>query len=184
MVREGAQGLRRPAEHHRPGIVVPYSMPRARPHDHRPIVLFDGLCAFCDGLVGYLLRVDRRRRLLFASLQSEAGRALLDRHGVGADVDSVVLIRDGRALVRSDAALGIASELGAPWSLARILRVIPRPVRDWAYRVFARHRYRLFGKLDSCRLPGEGEASRVLERAEELEGIEGLGDPASRGAPH
>lgn len=146
--------------------------------DGRPIVLFDGLCAFCDGMVGLLLRLDRRRRLLFASLQSEAGMALRTRHGVGREIDSVVLVIDDRALVHSDAAIGIARALGFPWSLAVVLLVVPRRVRDWAYRLFARHRYRLFGRLDACRLPGEGEASRVLESVEEVRAAFGPVDPA------
>lgn len=136
----------------------------------RPIVLFDGLCAFCDGLVGFLLRIDRRRRLVFASLQSEAGRALRDGHGVGEGVDSVVLIVDGRALVRGDAALGIASALGLPWSLAVVLSVVPRVVRDGVYGFVARHRYRVFGRRASCRLPKPGEAGRVLETAADVRG--------------
>jgi predicted DCC family thiol-disulfide oxidoreductase YuxK len=129
----------------------------------RPIVLFDGLCAFCDGTVGLLMRLDRRGRLRFAALQSEAGQALVRAFGVPDDVDSVVLIDGDLARVHSDAALGIARVLGLPWSVALVLWVVPRPLRDWAYRLFARHRYRLFGKREACRMPGEDERGLVLE---------------------
>jgi len=130
-------------------------------------VLFDGLCAFCDGSMRLLMRLDRARRLRFAALQSEAGRALVSAYGVPDSIDSVVLIHRGRALVHSDAALGICRVLGLPWSLAMVFWVVPRPVRDWAYRLFARHRYRLFGRREACRVPGAGDQERVIESAED-----------------
>ncbi|MEO1009336.1 MAG: thiol-disulfide oxidoreductase DCC family protein [Planctomycetota bacterium] len=131
--------------------------------DHPPIVLFDGICGLCNGLVDFLLRKDRHGRLRYAALQSDAGAHLLERTGVPPEADTIVVVRGGRALLRSDAVLAIARELGPPWSLAGVLRVIPRPIRDLAYRVIARNRYRVFGTRDTCRRPTEAERSRILE---------------------
>jgi predicted DCC family thiol-disulfide oxidoreductase YuxK len=107
------------------------------------IVLFDGVCNLCQGTVGFLLPRDRRGRLRFASLQSDTGRRLLAEHGLDrAAPDSVVLVEDGRAWVKSSAALRIARHLGGAWRLFALFRVVPRPLRDWAYDVIARNRLR------------------------------------------
>jgi predicted DCC family thiol-disulfide oxidoreductase YuxK len=86
--------------------------------------------------------------------------------------DSVVLV-DGRGVhVRSEAALGIARRLGLPWSLAGVLRVLPRGVRDWAYDAFARRRYRWFGRAEACIMPTPEIAARFLDAGEGTAGAE------------
>lgn len=121
------------------------------------MILFDGMCNFCNGAVNFLIDRDPSGRLAFAALQSEVGRALLAEHGldppgVGA-ADTLVLIEGERASIRSTAALRITAYLRAPWPLLRLLLVVPRPVRDAGYRVFARNRYRWFGRRETCRAP-------------------------------
>jgi len=130
--------------------------------NHPPIVLFDGLCGLCDGSVGLLLALDRRRRLRFAPLQSEAGRWLRDHAGVPEDADTMVLIDRGQAHVRSDAIAGICRLLGPPWSAAAALRLLPRPLRDAAYDLVARWRRRLAPRRDACRQPTDALAGRLL----------------------
>ena len=136
-----------------------------------PIVLFDGLCVFCDGSMRLLMRLDRRGRLRFAPLQSPVGRALVEAYGVPDSVDSVVLVDRGRALVHSSAALGITRQLGLPWSLAMAFWMVPTPIRDWAYRLFARHRYRMFGRREACRVPTPAQRGRLMERVEDAGGV-------------
>jgi predicted DCC family thiol-disulfide oxidoreductase YuxK len=129
----------------------------------RDVVLFDGPCNLCNGTVRFIVRHDPAGRFRFASLQSEAGRRLLavyDSHIAGAD--SVVLIRNGRAFVESDAAIHIAASLGWPWRALGGLRVVPRPLRDAAYGFVARNRHRWFGKDDHCALPTPELARRTL----------------------
>jgi predicted DCC family thiol-disulfide oxidoreductase YuxK len=130
------------------------------------ILLYDGLCGFCDGVVRFVLSRDRRGTLRFAPLQGDFARGLLSRHPTLRGVDSLILVYGiavtERVAVRSDAALALAEYLGGPWSLARILRVVPRPLRDWGYDLFARHRYRLFGRLGACRVPDPGVRGRFL----------------------
>ena len=131
------------------------------------IVLFDGVCNLCDGAVTFILDHDRRRRFLVASLQSEEGSAVLAAVGRaslarGSDPDSMVLVEDGRAYEGSTAVLRIARGLGAPWSFASVFLLLPRPLRDAAYRFIARHRYRWFGKSDVCRVPTPELKDRFL----------------------
>ena len=132
------------------------------------VVLFDGVCNLCNGTIDFLLRRDRRDRLRFASLQSPAGRRLTDAHGITTDPpESMVLIDEGGAHVRSDAALRIARRLGGFWGLVGATgRILPRSLRDAAYNWVARNRYRWFGTRDSCRLPTPEEADRFLEAGE------------------
>ena len=117
------------------------------------IVLFDGVCNLCNGGVRWLIRHDPHGRLRFASLQSDAGGELVTRHGLEG-VQSVVVIANGRAIVRSDAVLFLGHAAGQPWSqLATVAGLVPRPLRDLAYRGVARSRYRVFGRRQECIVP-------------------------------
>ncbi len=128
------------------------------------MILFDGVCNLCNGVVTWILARDRRAVFRFASLQSDAARALLAEHGASSDLpDSIVLIDADGTHTRSEAALRIAAELGPPWSLLRAARVLPRSLRDAVYDWIARHRYRWFGRRDQCMLPSSDAADRFLE---------------------
>jgi predicted DCC family thiol-disulfide oxidoreductase YuxK len=143
-----------------------------------PIILFDGSCGFCDRTVRLVNRLDRGGRFRFAPLDSEAAVHLLRTHEVPASIDSVVLVHEGRARVQSDAAIGIARLLGPPWSLAAVFLVVPRPVRDAVYRFIARHRYRIFGRVQACGLPTEAQRARVIETPEQAERALGVDPPS------
>ena len=111
-----------------------------------PTLLFDGECNLCVGAVRWILRRERHARIRFGTLQSTAARTLVEEtagpkafHELP---DSLVLVDDRGVHVRSDAVVGVGEYLGFPYSLARIARVVPRPLRDWVYRWFARRRYR------------------------------------------
>lgn len=133
-----------------------------------PILLFDGACVLCDGSVRFIAARERpgaAGAIRFAALGSPAGRELLAAHGLADDLpDSVVLIEDGRAFIRSDAVLRVAGRLRPPWSWIRVFRWLPRPVRDAGYRLVAAVRYRVFGRKDAaaCGLPPRGLAERIL----------------------
>ncbi|HEV2733553.1 MAG TPA: thiol-disulfide oxidoreductase DCC family protein [Longimicrobiaceae bacterium] len=136
--------------------------PGAR-EDGGAVVLFDGVCNLCNGSVQFIVRHDPAGRFRFASLQSEAGRALLRRHGLDPeDLFSVILVEDGRAHSRSDAALRIAGGLSGGWRAAGGLRVVPRPLRDLVYGWVARNRYRWFGRRDACMIPTPELRGRFL----------------------
>ena len=130
-----------------------------------PIVLYDGVCAFCNRIVQFLLKRDRRDRLRFASLQSEFAARILKRHGLDAhDLETVCVVTnyeqsDEALLTRSDAILSLGQQLGGIWNVSVVGKVLPRALRDWLYNLVARNRYRVFGKYDSCMLP-EGRYRR------------------------
>jgi predicted DCC family thiol-disulfide oxidoreductase YuxK len=133
--------------------------------DH-PVVLFDGVCNLCNGVVNFAIDRDPGSRLRFASLQSPVGRQMLERlgHSVpSGDPDSILLVERGRVHERSGAALRIARHLSGGWSLLAAFLVVPRPLRDLVYRWVASHRYRWFGKADACRVPTPDLRARFIE---------------------
>ena len=119
-----------------------------------PVLLFDGVCNLCNGSVQWVLRHDARAQFRFAALQSDTGQALLCRFGLdSAQLDTVVLVDGDRIFLRSDAPLEVARRLGGGWALLYIFKVLPRPLRNAVYDWVARHRYRWFGREESCMLP-------------------------------
>jgi predicted DCC family thiol-disulfide oxidoreductase YuxK len=118
------------------------------------VILFDGVCNLCNTFVQFVIARDPDGRFHFASLQSDSGRRMLRSTALAEPFpDTVVLVESGRAFVRSTAALRIVRRLRAPWPLAYAFIVVPRPLRDWLYDVVARHRYRWFGRRESCIVP-------------------------------
>jgi len=134
-----------------------------------PIVLYDGVCGLCNRAVQFLLKRDRHDRLRFASLQSDFAATLLKRHGVDhQDLDTVyVVLNQGKTnetlLAKSDAFLQFTKEIGGVWSLARVAKIIPRPIRNWLYDFVARHRYQVFGKYEACMLPDPRHRHKFIE---------------------
>jgi predicted DCC family thiol-disulfide oxidoreductase YuxK len=129
--------------------------PVKRVVDH--IILFDGTCNLCNATVQFIIKRDPKGRFAFASLQSHAGKELLRQHSLENTVpDSVVLLSAGQLFVQSDAVLRILRQLTSPWRLFSFLLVIPRPLRDFFYRLVARYRFRFFGQRSVCMhtLPG------------------------------
>ncbi len=128
------------------------------------VLIFDGVCNFCDRSVGFVLKRDRRGRFLFASNQSRAGSALLERFGVDSrSVQSVYLVEGDKIWAKSAAALEIARRMPLPWNLAYGFVLVPKFLRDAIYDWIARNRYRWFGKADSCRMPTAADRSRFLD---------------------
>lgn len=123
----------------------------------------------CDASVRWLLVHDRRGALAFAPLEGEVAAAVRARHPELPPVDETVVLVEApetpaeRVRVRSDAALAILARLGGAWRAAAALRLVPRPLRDLAYRFVARRRLAWFGRLDACRIPTPGERARFLE---------------------
>ncbi len=128
------------------------------------IVLFDGTCKFCDASVNFIIDRDRAARVQFASLQSPIGERLLRRFGLRTDnFDTLVLVEGDECYTRSTAALRIARRLDGWWPYLSALLLVPPFLRDFAYEVFARNRYRWFGRFDACRIPAPELQRRFLE---------------------
>jgi predicted DCC family thiol-disulfide oxidoreductase YuxK len=118
----------------------------------KQLVLFDGVCNVCNALILFIIDRDPNERFVFASLSSELGQRVVKEHALG-EIDSVVLVEDGRPYTHSTAVLRILARLRGLWFFMWLLFVIPRFLRDAAYRFFARNRYTWFGKQDVCRVP-------------------------------
>lgn len=128
-----------------------------------PIILFDAECVLCSANAQFVLRHDRRSRFRLASIQGAVGQELCRRHGLDPrDPVSMLVVEGDRARQDSDAVLSIYEGLGWPWRLLGVLRLVPAAVRDPVYRWVARHRYRLFGKRDTCWVPASEWRDRLL----------------------
>lgn len=134
-------------------------------------VFFDGHCGLCNRTVDFLIREDAEsRRLRFATLQGPTadlwrmnGRLPATKTTAADDLESLLVVWGERTLDRSDAALAIGEHLGGLWRVFAILaRAVPRPLRDGVYRLVARHRYRFFGRRETCRLPTKEERSLFI----------------------
>jgi predicted DCC family thiol-disulfide oxidoreductase YuxK len=131
--------------------------------DSRPVIVFDGVCVLCNGWVRFLLRHERKKRYRFAAMQTESGRALLAANGLDPDDPaSFLLVENGKAWRETDAIMHVIASLGGFWKVAVVARALPRPLRDWLYRVVARNRYRWFGRHDACLLAPAGHEDRFL----------------------
>ena len=114
--------------------------------------------------VPWIIQRDQESRFRFASLQSQAGRNLLGRHGLNQDdLTTLVLIDGSHVYTRSGAALRIARDLRGIWPVCSVLLIVPSFLRDRMYRFIANRRYRWFGKRESCMTPTEELRSRFVE---------------------
>jgi predicted DCC family thiol-disulfide oxidoreductase YuxK len=132
--------------------------------DDRAVIVFDGHCVLCSGFAQFILKHDRDGRFRLLAAQSDLGRALYQHFGLDpVNYDTYVLLLDGNAFFRSDAAIRILHGLGGGCSLlAMAARIIPAPLRDAVYNVIARNRLRWFGSRAQCFLPEPSQADRFL----------------------
>ena len=134
----------------------------------RPVLLFDGVCVFCNRTVQFLLRHDREATLRFVPLESPLGQALLAQFNAQQGPEGIILIANAltpsaRLSRRTEAFSDMLQLLPSPWStLGKTLRLVPRFLREFGYGLFARYRYRLFGRHASCPVPSPEQRSRIL----------------------
>ncbi|WP_446831796.1 thiol-disulfide oxidoreductase DCC family protein [Candidatus Foliamicus sp.] len=118
------------------------------------ILVFDGMCNLCSSVIDFITARDSGNAFTLIPMQSAQGQMILREYGLSIDrVETFLLVRAGDALIKSDAAVAIASALRFPWNILRFMRFVPRPVRDGIYSLVSRNRYRLLGKRATCRLP-------------------------------
>jgi len=118
------------------------------------IVLFDGLCNFCNSAVWFIIKRDRQERFKFAAIQSDVGQSYLKQYNIQSKrIDSIVYIKDNRCVIRSTAVLNILKDLGGLWTLSYVFIFVPRFFRDFVYNTVAKSRFMIFGKKDSCLSP-------------------------------
>lgn len=130
---------------------------------HNPILLFDGYCNFCNSSVQFILKREKHQQLVFASLQSNTGKELLKQYNIDASkIDSLVLIDNNKAYIKSSAAIRLSKYLKGLYPLAQVFLIIPPFVRNVVYDYIARNRYKWFGKTESCMIPDQSIANRFL----------------------
>lgn len=130
----------------------------------RKIILFDGVCNLCNGSVIFILKWEKEPVFQFASIQSEAGKEILEWCRLPSNYNqAVVYIENGRIHLGSTAALKIGQKLIFPWSLLSSAGfIVPKMIRDWVYNQIAQNRYQWFGKQDACMVPTESLRARFL----------------------
>lgn len=127
------------------------------------IVLFDGVCNFCNASVKFIIHRDPDNHFKFASLQSDYAKNLFQQLNIDASsFDSIVLVEKGMTYIKSTAALKIARRLSGLWSLSYAFIIVPKFFRDFAYDILAKNRYKWFGRQDQCEIPAPELQSKFL----------------------
>jgi predicted DCC family thiol-disulfide oxidoreductase YuxK len=131
--------------------------------DNRHIVIFDGVCNFCNGAVNFIIKRDPDGVFAFTPMQSDLAHELMSQHKIHyVGIDTLLLIKNNQCFVFSSAALEISKDLSGFWYLFNIFKFVPSPIRDFFYKVLARHRYTLFGKQETCMVPTDEVRSRFV----------------------
>jgi predicted DCC family thiol-disulfide oxidoreductase YuxK len=129
-----------------------------------PIILFDGVCNFCNAGVNFIIRQDKKKIFRFAALQSKAGQQLAEQYHLPKnDFDSFILIDKEKAYNRSSAGLKVFTKLPRHWKWTQLFWIVPKFMRDGVYDFIARNRYKWFGKKDQCMLPTPEIRNRFLD---------------------
>jgi len=129
-----------------------------------PVILFDGICIFCNFWVNFAIKHDLKKKLKFAPFQSNAGQLLLSQHNIAIEsINSVILIENGKVFTQSSAAFRVCKYLSGIWKIFYGLLIIPKFLRDFFYNIIARNRYRWFGKKENCMVPTPELRDRFLD---------------------
>jgi len=130
----------------------------------QPIILFDGVCNLCSGVVLFAIKRDPERIFKYAPLQSEAGQSLLRHFGLPMnDLNSFILVEGNKYYQKSTAVLRIAKRIKGLWPILYSFIIVPEPIRDFIYDIVAKNRYKWFGRKDECLIPTPDIRSRFLE---------------------
>ena len=125
----------------------------------KKIIIFDGICGLCNKSVDILIKLDRKKQFLYTSLQGEFIKTL----NIEPKIDSIIYYEDGDLFYKSTAILKILRSLGGIWVFANLFYIIPRAIRDFIYDLVAKYRYKIFGRMESCRLPKKGEEELFID---------------------
>jgi predicted DCC family thiol-disulfide oxidoreductase YuxK len=127
------------------------------------VLFYDGVCAMCNGLVRWMLRRDREGIFHYAPLQGETAKLARALHpGFPAQIETVVYLRQGEVLLRSQAVARAMEQLPYPAKALSWSRFVPAWLMDFLYGIVARVRYRVFGKYDHCPVPPAEHRARFL----------------------
>jgi len=125
------------------------------------VIYFDGVCGLCNGFIDFIMKIDRKALFKFSPLQSEYAKTHLPSEYT-ANLDSVVVQLDGKTLRKSKAVFAVLKKLGGVWAIAGVFGALPEGLLNRAYDLVAEHRYKVFGKKETCRLPTPEERARFV----------------------
>ncbi|MBE0570161.1 MAG: thiol-disulfide oxidoreductase DCC family protein [Ignavibacteriaceae bacterium] len=132
--------------------------------DEKQIILFDGVCNFCNFWVNFVITRDKKDSFRFAAMQSEKAKELANKFDIDiSSMDTFILINDDDKYVKSTAALNICKQLTGPIKMFYPFILVPKIFRDFVYDMIAKNRYKLFGRRQSCRVPTEADRSKFFE---------------------
>lgn len=143
-------------------------MPTVKSKSGKRLLLYDGVCALCNGLVRFVIRRDTRERYIFAAIQSDVARELLTKHGRDPDeLNTLYLVHnygtpEESLSTRGRGALRVLRGLGGAWRVFVAFEILPGFLLNGVYRLVARNRYRTFGKLDACPAPAPEHRGKFL----------------------
>lgn len=130
---------------------------------HPNLILFDGVCNFCNFWVNFIIDRDSKAFFKFTAVQSDTARQILKSNNIDAiKIDSIVLVINGKIFFKSSAAFQIARKLDGFCKLLYIFIIIPPFMRDGIYDFIASNRYKWFGKRETCRIPSDSEKHRFI----------------------
>lgn len=128
-----------------------------------PVVLFDGVCNFCNSMVNFAIRNDKKAMLKFAPLQSVAGQRLKEQYNIPASIDTVIVIDNGKVYTYADAGIRVTKYLRWPVKMLYALVIIPSFISQPVYKWIAKNRYKWWGKKETCMIPTPELRKRFLE---------------------
>ena len=127
------------------------------------IIIFDGVCNFCNAVVNFVLKRDIDKRYMFTPMHGPFAKSIIEKYNENlANVDTIILIKNNNVYTHSEAALEIAKDIKGFRFLAKALKIIPISFRDYLYKVFAKNRYKIFGKRETCIIPNDEVKDRFL----------------------
>lgn len=127
------------------------------------VVLFDGVCNFCNSSVNFIINHDKKNYFRYAAIQLEPGQALMKKFNLDpVNLSSFVLVEGEKYYTKTTAVLRVAKNLGFPWNLSYIFIVVPPFIRNISYNIIAKYRYKWFGKREACRVPTHKEREKFL----------------------
>lgn len=135
-------------------IATATQVPAADVTADKTVVLFDGVCNFCNATINFLIDRDPTDRFRFAAQQSNIGQKVMQQHGLtDLMLNTIIVLDNGKMLTESGGALRLARYMPFPWRLLSWLAIVPPFLRNWGYRLVAKNRYKMLGQADACRMP-------------------------------
>lgn len=130
----------------------------------KPVILFDGVCNYCNAIINFIIRQDKKKVFRFATLQSDFGQKILKENNLPTETfETFILLDKKRLFFKSTAGLRLYSKLPWYWKWTQIFWIVPKFFRDWIYSIIARNRYKWFGKKEECRMPTPELRERFLD---------------------